>query len=128
MRYKIKYSESDEFVVYRYFHYTPRQLGVRGFLATVCAAITVFLLIPLPDEIIIIPAIAKALQCFTELEFKSAISYAYIIYKSTGICFLCLSLLFSGQYLRDALWAKIKYFKNIKRTIQNIQNNTVHKH
>ncbi|MFN7088809.1 MAG: hypothetical protein ACK4NX_03285, partial [Candidatus Paceibacteria bacterium] len=108
MRYKTKYSESEEFAVYRFFHYTPRQLGIRGFLATTCAAITVFLLTPLPDEIFIIPALAKALQHLFSMEFDTATLYAYGIYKSIGILFLLLTLLFGAQYLRDAIIAKTK--------------------
>jgi hypothetical protein len=123
MRYKTKYSESEEFTVYRYFHYTPRQLGIRGFLATTCAAITIFLLIPLPDEIIVIPAIAKALQHAFQLEFNSAIGYAYGIYKSIGLVFLCLALLFGAQYLRDALLAKVKYVKDTHHKVQNYVQN-----
>ncbi|MEM2874160.1 MAG: hypothetical protein QW063_01785 [Candidatus Nanoarchaeia archaeon] len=117
MRYKTKYSESEEFTVYRYFHYTPKQLGVRGFLATICAAITVFLLTPLPDEIFIIPVLAKAWQYVLQLELDTAILYAYGTYKGTGILFLLLTLLFGAQYLRDAIIAKTKAIKEMRNKL-----------
>jgi hypothetical protein len=125
MRYKFKtkYSESDEYTVYRYYHYTPRQLGIRGFLATVCAAIAIFILVPFPDEIVVIPAIAKALQHAFQLEFNSAIGYAYGVYKAIGLIFLGLALLFGAQYLRDALLAKVKHVKDTERKVRHYVQN-----
>jgi len=120
MRYKFraKYSESDEYTVYRYYHYTPRQLGIRGFLATVCTAIAVFILFPFPDEIVVIPAIAAGLQhSFHIAEFNDAISYAYGVYKLIGFIFLGLALLFGAQYLRDALLAKVKHVKDAQQKV-----------
>jgi len=127
MRYnfRAKYSESDEYTVYRYYHYTPRQLGLRGFLATVCTAIAIFILVPFPDEIVVIPAIAKALQhLFHIAEFNSAVGYAYGIYKSIGLVFLGLALLFGAQYLRDALLAKIRHVKDTQRKVQHYVQNS----
>ena len=121
MRYKFraKYSESDEYAVYRYYHYTPRQLGLRGFLATVCAAIAMFILLPFPDEVVVIPAIAAGIQCsFHVAEFNTAIAYAYGLYKAVGLIFLGLAFLFGAQYLRDALFARIKNVKDTQKKVQ----------
>ena len=122
MRYKFKakYSESDEYTVYRYYHYTPRQLGIRGFLATVCAAIAIFILVPLPDDIFIIPAIAKGVQhIFSIADFHSAVVYAWASYMALGLFFLSLALLFGVQYLRDALLAKMKYVKDAQQKVNH---------
>ncbi len=121
MRYKFraKYSESDEYTIYRYYHYTPRQLGLRGFLATACAAIALFLLIPLPDELFVIPPMAAAFQTFLHVEFHMATIYAYATYKAIGLIFLGLTLLFGVQYLRDALFAKIKHVKDAHKKMQH---------
>ena len=122
MRYKFKakYSESDEYTVYRYYHYTPRQLGIKGFLATVCAAIAVFILLPFPDEIIVIPAIAAGLQyAFQLAEFSAALAYSYMVYKVIGFIFLGLAFLFGMQYMRDALFAKMKQVKDAQQRVQH---------
>ena len=110
MRYKFraKYSEDEDYVVYRKFHYTPRQLGIRGFLATTFAAIAVFLLIPLPDELIVIPPIAAAIQHLTSIETANATFYAYALYKSIGLIFLALAFILGAEYVRDALFSKAR--------------------
>ena len=123
MRYKTKYSESEEFTVYRYFHYTPRQLGVRAFLATTCAAIAFFMLVPLPDDVIIFPAIAKAIQHISPMEFKQATFYAIVIYNGIGVCFLGASCLFGTQYLRDAVLAKKKMIQDTHKKMQTYVQN-----
>ena len=122
-KFKTKYSESEEYTVYRYFHYTPRQLGIRGFLATVCAAITIFVLFPFPDELFVIPALAKALQPVLNLEFDTAVVYAYGLYKIIGLIFLGLALVFGAQYLRDAFLAKMKYMKETPKKVQDYVQN-----
>ena len=119
MRYKTRYSDADGYTIYRYFHYTPRQLGVRGFLATTCAAVTFFILIPLPDELFVIPAIAKSLQFMFPMDFDAATVYAYGVYKGAGLLFLGMTVLFGTQYLRDALLAKIKHVKAAQEKVQS---------
>jgi len=123
MRYKTTYSESGGYTVYRYFHYTPRQLGIRGFLATTCAAIAFFCLVPLPDDVFIYPAIAKALQHISPMEFKQATFYAIVIYNGIGVFFLGMSCLFGTQYLRDALLAKTRHIKETQQKMQEYVQN-----
>jgi len=126
MRYKFKtkYSESEEYTIYRYFHYTPRQLGIRGFLATVCAAITIFILFPFPDEFFVIPIMAKSLQPFLHLGFDAAVVYAYGLYKAIGMVFLAFALLFGAQYMRDALLAKARYVKDTHTKVKSYVKNS----
>ena len=125
MRYKFKtkYSESEEYTVYRYFHYTPRQLGIRGFLATVCAAIAIFLLLPLPDELFVIPPLAAIFQFIMEIGYNAAAVYAYLAYKGIGLAFLGLALLFGAQYVRDALLAKARYVKDTHTKVKSYVKN-----
>jgi hypothetical protein len=123
MRYKTRYSESGEYTIYRYFHYTPRQLGIRGFLATTCAAIAFFCLVPLPDDVIIYPAIAKALQHIAPMEFKQATFYAIVLFNGIGVFFLCMTCLFGTQYLRDALLAKARMMKDAQKKMQTYVQN-----
>lgn len=110
MRYKFKtrYSEDEDVIVYRKFHYTPRQLGIRGFLSTTFAAIALFMLVPLPDELIVIPPIAAALQHLAEMEAAKATFYAYALYKSIGLIFLTLAFILGAEYVRDALFSRAR--------------------
>lgn len=117
--YKVRYSEDEDIIVYRKFHYTPRQLGIRGFLATVFTALAIFILVPLPDDIFIIPAIAKGVQhLFNIVDFHSALVYSYAFYMALGLLFLSLALIFGAQYLRDAFFAKMKHVKDARKKMQ----------
>jgi len=121
--YRAKYSESKEYVVYQKFRYSAKKQGIRGFLATTFAAISIGLLTPLPDEIFVIPAMAKGFQSFMPgLALDTAAAYSYVTYKGIGALFLILTLIFGVQYLRDAIREKQKHVKDLhdkaKRTVK----------
>jgi hypothetical protein len=118
MRYKTKHSESGEYTIYRYFHYTPSQLGIRGFLTTTCAAIAFFILIPSADDILLLPVIAKALQHVSPMEFNKATFYAIVTYNGIGVFFLGMTCIFGAQYVRDAILAKMKAAKETHKKMQ----------
>ncbi|MEM4713941.1 MAG: hypothetical protein QXQ79_00125 [Candidatus Nanoarchaeia archaeon] len=120
IKYKFKSPDGGEYILYKY--YTPRQAGIRGFLATFCAAVSVALLTPLPDEFITVPAAAKLVQYFIDADYETSLVYGYFLYKGIGILFLVLASIFGMQYLRAA-WAKkladVDFtFKKIKRTLR----------
>jgi len=118
MRYKIKHGEADEFRVYRKFSYRPNSLGLRGFLATTFAAIAIFLLIPLPDEILVVPALAKGFQHLLQIEFARAATYAYLFYKSIGIIFLILAVILGGSILLERFKKKVR--DRVERSLKSI--------
>ena len=117
MRYKTRNSESKEYIVYRKFHYTPRQRGIRGFLATTFAAMAIFTLLPLPDELIVIPALSKLVISLQPMELSSAAIYAYGIYKGLGILFLAIALIFGVEYVLDAFRSKVQHIKKAHKDL-----------
>ena len=119
MRYKTKHSETDRYIIYRKFHYTPRQLGIRGFLATFFASVAIFILIPLPDEFIIIPAFSKLVMLFVDVNLKTAAIYAYVIYKVLGVLSLTTSIVFGAEYLRDAFFSKVRDVQKMQKELEN---------
>src|SRR3990172_13098300 len=122
-RFRVKYSESEEYIVYRKFHYSSRGHGIRGFLATTFSAVAIFLLMPLPDEIIVIPALAKLVISLQPMEFSSAAIYAYGIYKGLGLLFLALALVFGVQYLKESFDKKVRHIKKAHKDIgRNVKN------
>gem|GEM_PF-3372411 len=106
-KFKIKHYDDKNLIVYRKFYYTPRQAGLRGFLATLFAAVALFFLIPAPDDVLEVSAISKVLNHFFGIQGKEAFIYAYIIDEGVGVIFLCLSLLFGYEYVRE-VWARKK--------------------
>jgi type II secretory pathway component PulF len=123
-KYRAKYSESEEFIVYHKFRYNSVQRGIKGFLATTFAAISIGLLTPLPDEIFVIPAIAKFFQgVMPHLELNTATLYAYGAYKGIGLLFLILTMIFGVQYLRDAFAKKKRHIKKLHHGLKTRTRN-----
>ncbi len=121
MRYKFrtKYSESDEYTIYRHYHYTPRQLGIRGFLATVCAAIGICILLPSPDELVVIPPLVAVIRHLVTVDLAMATVYAYSIYTMVGLILLAAAFILGAEYVRDALFSEAKNMRKNGKKLHN---------
>lgn len=108
MRYKTPHSSDSDYVVYRKFTYNPRSHGLKGVLATIFTALAIFILLPLPDDLIIVPAIAKAISHFSGLPFIKAATYGYLAFESLGVLFLVVAVILGGSFILESIKANVK--------------------
>ena len=107
-KYRIKHSETDTHIVYRKFTYErQKQLGLIGFLAVVLMSVGIFLLIPTPEDILTIGAIANFLAGHYALANGKSIFYALILYKGSGALIVLAAIVLGGAYIKNLMLAKI---------------------
>ena len=106
--YRIKHAETATHIVYRRFTYKQqKQLGMIGFLSVVLMSIGIFLVLPTPEDIISIGAIAEFLVKHYGIANGKSILYALIISKGTGGLLILISLLLGGTYIKNMMLLKM---------------------
>ena len=120
MKYKVKQSGTDRYVVYRKFHYKPKlSLGTKGFLSVTLLSIGIYLSIPTHEDIVILGAIGKYLSSIFGLTNGRGVMYATLTYKGTGIALICIAAVLGGSYIRDRLMTQVKnHVKYINQKLQ----------
>ena len=106
MKFKIEHSDTDEFKVYRKFHYSTNpllKLGIKGFSAVVLLAIGSYFVLPTPDEILTMPVLAKVFSKFFQVSFSKGLVYAFLAYKAIGVILIICAAILGGKYIQDRI-------------------------